>query len=230
MPDVIQPARAHPWASLSSTATDEAGRYVVSATRSLAVLVLLIALGLQAGCSQAPVKSGTSPEQQVTTPPTTAPLTKEQQAELARAGTLVQNGKLGAAAETLSKLSEARPERSDLKARLAWIRQQQDQIDTAMMLYRSAIAANPANTMAVNNLALLLQRAGRFEQARAVLSDGLIHAPDAAELHYNLGVLSELYLLDLKTALTEYQRYQQLSGDDNHTVDGWIADLERRLK
>ncbi|MDX1802374.1 MAG: hypothetical protein R3303_15690, partial [Marinobacter sp.] len=61
-------------------------------------------------------------------------------------------------------------------------------------------------------------------------SDGLIHAPDAAELHYNLGVLSELYLLDLKTALTEYQRYQQLSGDDNHTVDGWIADLERRLK
>lgn len=194
------------------------------------LLTLCLAVAFQTGCSQGPVKPDSSPDPLVRPSAPVAPLTPAQQTEIARAAALVQGGKLEAAAGAVKALVKARPERGDLKARLAWIRQQQQQPEVAIDLYRAALALDPANTMAINNLALLLQGRGQFEQARAVLKEGLVHAEDAPELHYNLGVLSELYLLDLKTALAQYQRYQQLSGQDHHQVDGWIADLERRLK
>lgn len=202
---------------------------ITCCVRSL--LVLLLVLEFQTGCSQAPVKPDASTDQTVTAPPASvAPLTTEQQTKLARAGALVHGSDLDAAARVVNSLIESRPDRGDLKARLAWIRQQQKQTDAAIALYRKALVQDPADTMAINNLALLLQRQGRFEEASEVLKEGLAHAQNAPELHYTLGVLSELYLLDLKTALAQYKRYQQLSGDGDHRVDGWIADLERRLK
>ncbi len=203
-------------------------RRVARAARLLRTLFLI--MGLLTGCSQAPVKPEPSPDPRVTPPASGVPLTAAQQTELARAAALVRSGNLEAAAQSLSALIESRPDRGDLRARMGWIRQQQAQTDAAIRHYRKALGLDPANTMAINNLALLLQRRGRFEQARAVLKAGLAHAEDAPELHYNLGILAELYLLDLKTALAEYQRYQQLSGEKNHQVEGWIADLERRLK
>ena len=62
-----------------------------------------------------------------------------------------------------------------------------------------------------NNLALLLKQE-RFEEAAAMLETGLNVTPKVAELHYNLAVISELYLLDLDKALEHYQHYQALAG------------------
>ncbi len=69
----------------------------------------------------------------------------------------------------------------------------------------------------------------RFAEAVAVLENGLRHSPNTAELHYNLAVISELYLLDLDAALTHYRRYRDLADPEGKLVAGWIADLERRL-
>ncbi len=88
---------------------------------------------------------------------------------------------------------------------------------------------NPGNALTANNLALLLREQGRFEEAVAVLETGLSHSPATAELHYNLAVISELYLLDLDGALAHYRRYRELAGTEEKQVAGWIADLERRL-
>ena len=88
---------------------------------------------------------------------------------------------------------------------------------------------NPGNALTANNLALLLREQGRFEEAVTVLETGLSHSPVTAELHYNLAVISELYLLDLDGALTHYRRYRELAGTEEKQVAGWIADLERRL-
>ena len=88
---------------------------------------------------------------------------------------------------------------------------------------------NPGNALTANNLALLLREQGRFEEAVTVLETGLSHSPVTAELHYNLAVISELYLLDLDGALTHYRRYRELADTEEKRVAGWIADLERRL-
>jgi len=81
----------------------------------------------------------------------------------------------------------------------------------------------------LNNQALLLKQQHRFSEAAVLLETGLQSSPEVAELHYNLAVISELYLLDLGRALRHYQRYQVLSASEDKKVTGWIADLERRL-
>ena len=46
-------------------------------------------------------------------------------------------------------------------------------------------------------------------------------------LHRNLGVLLDIYLGDPNAALTQFEQYKQLSGEDK-PVSGWIADVRRR--
>ncbi|WP_297793977.1 hypothetical protein [uncultured Marinobacter sp.] len=82
----------------------------------------------------------------------------------------------------------------------------------------------------INNQALSLKEQSRFREAATLLRSGIQSSPDTPELHYNLAVISELYLLDLEAALVHYRQYRELSGSEDKRVAGWIADLERRLQ
>ena len=101
---------------------------------------------------------------------------------------------------------------------------------TAVKAWKKAVELDPTHAVTVNNLALVLKDQHRFAEAAKLLEAGLVHSPDVAELHFNLAVIAELYLLDLETALVHYNRYRELTEEDDHQVDGWIADLERRLE
>lgn len=102
--------------------------------------------------------------------------------------------------------------------------------EAAVEAWQKAVALDPANSVVVNNLALLIKEQHRFEEAAELLREGIRHSPSVAELHYNLAVISELYLLDLETALRHYNRYRELAAQEDESVAGWIADLERRLQ
>ncbi|MCR8915857.1 tetratricopeptide repeat protein [Marinobacter panjinensis] len=115
-------------------------------------------------------------------------------------------------------------------ARQAWQAQQQGNTEEALARYRQAFSLDPRNAMTANNLALLLREQGRFGEAASMLRKGLEHSPDTEELHYNLAIISELYLLDLDTALRHYRRYSELADAEGKQVAGWIADLERRVE
>lgn len=99
----------------------------------------------------------------------------------------------------------------------------------ALDAWEMAVKLNPKDAVTVNNLALLLKDENRFEDAISLLETGLQYSPGVADLHYNLAVISELYLLDLERALTHYRKYQALTDADDKRVAGWIADLKRRL-
>lgn len=88
----------------------------------------------------------------------------------------------------------------------------------------------PEAVVALNNRALSLKEKGRFREAVELLRSGVEAAPDTPELHYNLAVISELYLFELNTALAHYQRYLELTGEGDSLVVGWVADLQRRLQ
>ncbi|MDN6318610.1 MAG: tetratricopeptide repeat protein [Marinobacter sp.] len=105
----------------------------------------------------------------------------------------------------------------------------QGDMSAAIDAWQLAVALNPRDVVTRNNLALLLKQANRFDEAAELLETGLESSPKVAELHYNLAVISELYLLDLKKALSHYKRYQSLSASEDKKVEGWIADLQRRL-
>lgn len=100
----------------------------------------------------------------------------------------------------------------------------------AVDAWQKAVELNPTRAVTVNNLALVLKDQYRFAEAARLLELGISHSPDVAELHFNLAVIAELYLLDLQTALEHYNRYRELTKKDDQQVAGWIADLERRLQ
>lgn len=100
----------------------------------------------------------------------------------------------------------------------------------AVKAWQKAVALDPTNAVIVNNLALVLKDQYRFAEAVRLLETGIAHSPEVAELHFNLAVIAELYLLDLETALMHYNRYRELAKAEDREVAGWIADLERRLE
>jgi len=81
---------------------------------------------------------------------------------------------------------------------------------------------------ALNREAVALREQGRFAAAEQTYLAALSEAPDAPAIHYNIGILYDLYLGIPGKALYHYERYRELSGDGDRRVAGWIADLQRR--
>ena len=87
---------------------------------------------------------------------------------------------------------------------------------------------DPDHPAALNQLGLLHRKNGNFLEAEATYLKAVTVSPDYALAHYNLGILYELYLQRLESALEHFEAYQALVGEDKQ-VDKWIADLKRRL-
>ena len=91
-----------------------------------------------------------------------------------------------------------------------------------------ALLLDPQNPAALNQLGMLRRRQGKFSEAESAYMKAVTASPDYALAHYNLGVLNDLYLQRLDTALQHYERYQKLAGEDKQ-VSKWITDLTRRI-
>jgi tetratricopeptide (TPR) repeat protein len=92
----------------------------------------------------------------------------------------------------------------------------------------AALALDPEHPAALNQLGMLERRRGRFLEAESAYMKAVTASPGYALAHYNLGVLNELYLQRLDTALEHFERYLEFGGNDEQ-VSKWVADLKRRL-
>jgi len=92
-----------------------------------------------------------------------------------------------------------------------------------------ALILDPAHAAALNQLGMLLRRQGKFGDAEAAYRRAIDADPDYALAHFNLGVLNDLYLQRLESALEHFERYQELGGGDER-VEKWIVDLKRRVE
>ncbi|WP_166268400.1 tetratricopeptide repeat protein [Marinobacter caseinilyticus] len=196
------------------------------------ILVGLLA-GLLNGCAHSPMETSTAKK---ATPVNNhrvyqvAPFSADHQQVFDGALEASQQSAWPVAEQMLKTLAVARPDVAAVKAKIAWVIQRQGRQDEARRWYREALILDPSDTMTTNNLALILKESGEFQAARDLLLQGLEHHREVPELHYNLAVLSELYLLDLAAALKHYQAYQDAVQSEDGRVKGWIADLERRLR
>jgi len=94
-------------------------------------------------------------------------------------------------------------------------------------LLRRAVQIDPGSAVAWSELGVTLRQEGRFVDARAAYEKALECDPAYAPAHRNLGVLLDIYLAEPVAALPEFERYQQLSGEDK-PVSTWIAELRTR--
>ena len=81
--------------------------------------------------------------------------------------------------------------------------------------------------LASHEYGLLLRRAGRFTEARAVYEESLGRFPEYYPLRRNLGVLCDLYLNDPECAFREYELYLEAQPEDE-TVKLWLAEVQAR--
>jgi tetratricopeptide (TPR) repeat protein len=103
-----------------------------------------------------------------------------------------------------------------------------DRIDDAEAQFKKALALVPGHPVAGNECGLLFRKKGRFEEARTMYEQVLDAYPNYYPVHRNLGILCDLYLNDLESALNHYQIYSQAMPKEAQ-VKLWIADLQGRI-
>jgi tetratricopeptide (TPR) repeat protein len=86
----------------------------------------------------------------------------------------------------------------------------------------------PRNIRNYNRDGMTLRQMGEFEAAEQEYLAALEKSADDPITHYNIGILYDLYLGEADRALKHYLRYQELTGQANRQVAGWIVDLQRR--
>jgi tetratricopeptide (TPR) repeat protein len=106
-----------------------------------------------------------------------------------------------------------------------------ERTDEAVELLNHAVSIDPEFVPALNHLGVIKRRQGDFKGAEQAWLRATRISPQYEYAWYNLGVLYELYMQDLRAALDHFRRYQELAvqagGDPK--VAGWITDLERRV-
>ncbi|MAD43957.1 MAG: hypothetical protein CMI02_18615 [Oceanospirillaceae bacterium] len=94
--------------------------------------------------------------------------------------------------------------------------------------FQTALALDAQFCPALKMKALAERQTGQFIQSEESYLQALKCAPDDINLHYNLGILYDLYLHDLAKALEHYRRAADLMPEKDDTLAMWITDLERR--
>lgn len=129
----------------------------------------------------------------------------------------------------LEQMTQIYPELSGPYVNLALVYRQLNQDETAAEALERAIAVNPLNGEAYNQLAILRREQGNFAEAEKLYLQALEVWPHNPTVHRNLGILYDLYMGRLADALRHYQMSQKISGESERRIQGWIVDLQRRI-
>jgi tetratricopeptide (TPR) repeat protein len=186
---------------------------------------MLFSILLLSGCTGTTplIKSETSPSQASSTDP-------QLQKRFNAAVALMRQDDNAKAKVSLQALIEQNPLLAGPYINLGIIQLNEGDPDKAAESFATAIGLKPDSLPAHNQLGVALRMQGKFEQAEQTYHSALKIEPDYLLAHRNLGILYDLYLSKPKLALQHYKRYQTLGGTKDKEIEGWILDLERRIK
>lgn len=139
----------------------------------------------------------------------------------------MRTGKTTEAELEFKQLTVGYPQLIAPRINLALLQRKDGRLEEAEATLRSAVEANPASAMAWDALGLTLRMRGKFTDAVDAYEHAIAADPNYAPAHRNLAVVLDLYLGNPDRALTELERYQELTGEEK-PVTGWIAELRHR--
>jgi tetratricopeptide (TPR) repeat protein len=148
--------------------------------------------------------------------------------EMAKAIGLLKEKNYHQAEANFEEIIRLRPDIAEAHFNLAWSRYQLTRFAPAIAAARAGLERRPTEIRGWLLLALSERELGHFAEAEASYRAALALAPDDTRLHFNAGILYDLYLLKPADALRHFRRYQALQKAADPKVAGWIALLERK--
>jgi tetratricopeptide (TPR) repeat protein len=109
---------------------------------------------------------------------------------------------------------------------LSILYRREGKLEEAEELLRTSATHNDS-AMVWTELGATQRLRGEFRDAAASYEKAIAADPNYAPAYRNLGVVTDLYLGDAARALTAFERYKELTGEDK-PVTNWIAELRVR--
>ncbi len=202
--------------------------------------VLLIASSLLTACGTTPTtvrqdesapekkaeKSEQTPSKRATRK--NVPLPKSAKAAYDRAIWSAKAGRDDEAIDLFKQMTQQFPDTAIGYTNLGLLYLNKGEAELAQKALEQSLALDPSDAIAYNHLGVSLREQGKFNESQTAYLKALKLDGAYSDAHLNLGILYDLYLQQLPKALQQYQRYQELTGNQDQTVAKWIVDLERR--
>jgi tetratricopeptide (TPR) repeat protein len=197
-----------------------------------------VALALLAvcACESAPAPKQEPPAASIAAPVSAAAvaapaaaeeLTPRALADFDRAVDLMRAGNQAQAEQEFQVLAMSYPTFAGPDINLGILYRKAGRLEQSEAALKAATARNGASAAAWNELGVTLRLRGEFPAAASAYEHAIAADAKFAPAHRNLGVVLDLYLGDPERALTELERYQELSGEEK-PVSVWIAELRQR--
>jgi len=148
--------------------------------------------------------------------------------QYAQALQLMKSGRNTDAELEFKELMVGYPELTGPQLNLGLLYMRDSRLPEAEATFKAALERSPANPVAGNELGIVERRLGKFAEAEAAYRRTIDAEPNYAPAHLNLGVLYDLYLAQPQKALTEFERYIEIAGE-NKQVTGWVVELRKRV-
>ena len=103
-------------------------------------------------------------------------------------------------------------------------------IDESEKLFKTALDKDPAFPQALNLLGVIEIKKGNIRQAEKFYTQAIMQKDDYAIAHYNLALLYDTYLQDIKQAIPHYQRYLDLTDHKDVATTNWLEELKSTLR
>jgi Flp pilus assembly protein TadD len=181
------------------------------------LLACVLAVLMLSGCSGVATHGDKADKQAQPLPP-----------DYEKALVLMRSGDYAAAIPVLRDFSSKSPELAGPYINLGIAYQHTGDHEAALTALGKALELNPDNAVTHLQRGILLREQGDFNAALQDYNQALKLQPDYALAHRNIGILYDLYLRQPGQALTHYQRYLNLVGEPDKTVNSWVVDLQRR--
>jgi tetratricopeptide (TPR) repeat protein len=216
-------------AGTSSTAAGAAGQAASSAGGAKAGTAGAAGAngGGAAGANGAPGAAGANGAAGGKPPAAPVALTARGKADFDRAVGFMRSGNSTEAELEFKQLALQFPQLATPYVNLGILYRKGGHLDQSEDALKTAVQRNDGNAVAWTELGATQRLRGEFPNAAASYEHAIAADPNFAPAYRNLGVVSDLYLGDPERALTAFERYKELSGEEK-PVSGWIAELRQR--
>ena len=155
------------------------------------------------------------------------PVTARGKADFDRAIGFMKAGNVTEAELEFKQVALQFPQLSSPYVNLGILYRKAGHLDQSEDALKTAVERNDGSAVAWTELGATQRLRGEFPSAAASYEKAIAADPNFAPAYRNLGVVSDLYLGDPERALTAFERYKELTGEEK-PVSGWIAELRAR--